>query len=200
MTAWCYIVSLDNALKEKLKNPTNALAYRFGKYSPILFHVGVQRVEKELQRFVQQGTDATQRKNLIFVVGPPKSGKTAEAMVVIPYLLEPHIHKVVLTEEAKLPCYKVYIDCFALTPLRTYKSKLWNFYQTVANQLKIPRDPKLTEDTVHQLHLKDLFLNLSNYHIITIDEYPRLFANLSDEDSTRLADELRNILLDPGIR
>ncbi len=89
------------------------MQYKFGTSSAVLIHVGTKRVAKEIDKFVTQIPDATQRKNAIFVVGPPKSGKTAEASVVIPNLLEPHIEKVVV-KKSQLPCRKVYIDCLEL--------------------------------------------------------------------------------------
>lgn len=126
------------------------------------------------------------------------SGKTTAARIIIPYLLEPHIHKVVCTK-AQQPCQKVFVDCSPLRSRSTYKSKLWGLYEAVAEELGVEMDPKVTEDKINHFALRELLRDLDDYHIITIDEYQMLLANLSIEESDRLAVELRNIMLDEGI-
>lgn len=204
VTPTYYIVPLDDGLRTKLKDPDNCLIYKLGHDAPHCIHVGVKRVAEAVDSFVTQRSDPTQCKNLFFVVGSPKSGKTTEAMVVIPHLLEPHIAQVAVKRDALFcdpttrACRKVYIDCSSLVALDNIREKTWKFYECVADKLKVAMAPGVTADNVSMLAVEKLFRAVSHYTIVTIDEYQMLLANLSVKDTTTMSADLRDIMLDPN--
>jgi hypothetical protein len=166
-----------------------------GKSKVTSIHVGIKRIAKEVKFFVEQTRDSTQQRSIIYVIGSPKSGKTTEARIIIPHLLEPRISEVILME-AQLPCHKVYIDCTPLESCNTLAWKLWRFYLILCEALKVSVPANLTESNITTSHLANLFRKLTHYTIITVDEYQMLVANLPEVDRAEIATTLRNVMLD----
>jgi hypothetical protein len=197
------LVPPDEALRSKLHDPDNCLVYRLGanKEAPINIHVGVKRVMQVIDPFKSANTSG-QAKRLLFVVGPPKSGKTSETMVIAPHLLAPHIKATVsppVGGQFQEPCRRVYIDCTRMRNLKTLQSKLYALYRASCVALGVA--PAREYRTAHFLELADylriVFCTPVHYHIVSLDEYHMLFANLKANDRQNLANFLRAILLDP---
>jgi hypothetical protein len=67
-----HLIPIEDSLRVKLKDSDNCLLYKLQEQGHLYVHVGVKRVVSEIEDFISQPPDATQRKNLIYVVGTPK--------------------------------------------------------------------------------------------------------------------------------
>jgi hypothetical protein len=214
-------IALDDPLRLQLEDPDNCCLYKQGSKTHV--YVGLKKVAKEVDRFVRQPADATQPKNLVYVVGGPKTGKTTEARVIVPQYLEKHIEQLAF-RPAQLPCRRIFLDCSPLASLPTYHQKLFGFYERLALALVQPtgvRPSVATDKTVGErlvelwatvtsflrlessppshlsmVDIHRLLRQLTHYHIVTLDEYHMLFSSLNAEDAQLFANELRNLLLD----
>lgn len=198
-------MEIPDEVKRRLNSPENCLAFRLGsdnKEARLYVHVGVQRVRAAVDSFGTETADATQQKHMLFVMGPPKSGKTSEVQIVTPHLLAPHIKTAVLEPKGKRfeePCRQVYIDCTVLRDLQSLDAKLSKFYQILCGALRVAPHPNFKEDQTTALVLermiKDALEAPRNYHIVCLDEYHMLFTTLDNPSRRQLSTWLRNFML-----
>lgn len=163
-----------------LHNPANCVAYQLRtdpdpNLGEVHVHVGVNRVREVIENRLRY--DATQRKHLVMVIGPSKSGKTSETMIIAPHILSPHILKAVRISGGKFPCQHFWIDCIALRNATTVEEKFSIFCSLVSRDSNEPvvNFPSNTSYITTWGWLVEFFRNQTHYTIVGLDEYPHVF-------------------------